>query len=224
MNKMTNNNIKRYAEFDEDLEIIDDLDSITAEDSDEDIEDEPKKNKNELVKEILSMSLYLLVVLILTLLFVKFIAQRTVVQGESMMPTLHNQDNLIVDKISYKFRDPERFDIIVFPFKYEKDTYYIKRIIGLPGETVFIDCFGNIYINNEVLSENYGREIILDPGMASTEIVLGDDQYFVMGDNRNHSSDSRNPAVGLISREDLIGRAWLRIYPFSDFGFVKDHK
>ncbi|MBR1471434.1 MAG: signal peptidase I [Lachnospiraceae bacterium] len=166
-------------------------------------------------REILSNSLFLLVVLVITLLLVKYVGQRTVVVGESMEHTLQNGDNLIVDKISYRFRDPQRFDIIVFPFEYKDETYYIKRIIGLPGETVRIDAAGTIYINDEVLTENYGAEVMSDPGMAAGGITLGEDQYFVLGDNRNHSSDSRTPAVGLIQKDHIIGRAWIRIYPLN---------
>ncbi|MBP5609632.1 MAG: signal peptidase I [Lachnospiraceae bacterium] len=173
-----------------------------------------------ILKDILSNSLFLLVVLVCTLLLVKYVGQRTVVVGDSMEHTLSNGDSLIVDKISYRFRDPKRFEIIVFPFEYKEETYYIKRIIGLPGETVRIDENGVIYINSQPLSENYGAETILDPGTANDEVVLGPDEYFVLGDNRNHSSDSRVPSVGLIKRNNIIGRAWVRIYPFNKLGGI----
>ena len=88
------------------------------------------------------------------------------------------------------------------------------------GETVMIDALGNIYINGELLSESYGKEAIKDPGMAANSIYLGSDEYFVLGDNRNNSSDSRDPSVGLIKRDQIIGRAWLRIFPFDKIGFV----
>lgn len=171
----------------------------------------------------ISTLLYLLGVLCLTWLVITFVGQRTEVDGSSMEPTLTNGDNLIVDKLSYRFRDPERFDIIVFPYKHKAKTYYIKRIIGLPGETVQIDEQGDIYINGEVLSESYGREIIRaeNIGLAAEPIVLGEDEYFVMGDNRNNSTDSRYPQVGNIRREDIIGRAWVRIWPLSGFGILK---
>lgn len=180
-----------------------------------------EQKKKAMLKEILSNSLYLLVVLLLTLFIVRFVGQRTVVIGSSMEPTLSDTNNLIVDKISYRFRDPERFDIIVFPFEYKEDTYYIKRIIGLPGETVRIDEQGNIYINDVILDENYGAEVIQNPGIAYDGITLGNDEYFVLGDNRNNSSDSRNPAVGVIHSNEIIGRAWLRIFPFDEIAFIK---
>ena len=98
------------------------------------------------LKEIFSTILYLLVVLAVTYLLITYVGQRTQVRGDSMQPMLTDGDNLIVDKISYRFKEPERFDIIVFPFRYETETFYIKRIIGMPGETVQIDESGNIYI------------------------------------------------------------------------------
>ena len=173
------------------------------------------------LKEILSTSLYLLVVLALTFLIVTYVGQRTKVIGSSMEPMLEDGDNLIVDKISYRFEEPRRFDIIVFPFRYEEKTYYIKRIIGLPGETVYIDESGAVYINGEVLKESYGKETIIDPGRAFESVILGEDEYFVMGDNRNNSSDSRDPVVGNIHRDEFIGKAWMRIWPLDKLGMIK---
>ncbi len=178
------------------------------------------KMKN-ILKEILSISVYLLLVFCAAYLIVTYVGQRTQVSGSSMETTLSDGDHLIVDKISYRFSDPERFDIIVFPFQYDTDTYYIKRIIGMPGETVQIDESGNIYIDGELLEESYGREVIQNPGRATDPVRLGEDEYFVMGDNRNNSSDSRDPSVGNIHRRDIIGRAFIRIWPFSKFGILK---
>lgn len=179
--------------------------------------------KKEILHEILSTSIYILFVLLFTFLIVKFVGQRTEVVGASMESTLHDGDNLIVDKISYRFREPERFDIIVFPYQYAKKTYYIKRIIGLPGETVQIDEYGIIYINGQVLVENYGKDTIKNPGLAENTIHLGEGEYFVLGDNRNNSTDSRDPSVGTIRKKDILGRAWLQIWPLNKMHFVK-HK
>lgn len=173
------------------------------------------------LKEILSTSLYILFVLCAVYLVIHFVGQRTQVLGSSMEPKLSSEDNLIVDKISYRFHEPERFDIIVFPFRYEENVFYIKRIIGLPGETVKIDAEGNILIDGEVLAEGYGKEVIQNAGRAYEEITLGDDEYFVMGDNRNNSTDSRDPSVGNITRDEIVGKAWLRIWPFSKFELIK---
>lgn len=178
---------------------------------------------NKVLKEMISTILYLAGVLCLTWVIITFVGQRTEVSGDSMEATLDDGDNLIVDKITYRFKDPQRFDIIVFPFRYEETTYYIKRIIGLPGETVQIDENGVIYINGEVLKENYGKEVISAShlGVAAEPVTLGEDEYFVMGDNRNNSSDSRTQIVGNIHRDEIIGRAWLRIWPLDKFGVLR---
>ena len=173
------------------------------------------------LREILSSSLYLLFILCLTYLVIHFVGQRTEVQGSSMEATLEDGDNLIVDKISYRFSEPKRFDVVVFPFQFSEDTYYIKRIIGLPGETVRIDESGVIYVNGSILHENYGKEVIMDAGRAYQDITLGEEEYFVLGDNRNNSSDSRDPIVGNIRKVNIIGKAWVRMWPLSSFGRVK---
>ena len=180
-----------------------------------------EEKEMDLKKEILSWVFYIGFVLILTWLIITFVGQRTVVDGRSMNATLNDRDNLIVEKLSYRFSDPKRFDIIVFPPQGAPKEHYIKRIIGLPGETVQIDKDGNIYINGEILEENYGLETIQNPGRASEPITLGDDEYFVLGDNRNNSTDSRMEKVGNVKRETITGWAWLRIWPLSDIGFLK---
>lgn len=210
--------------MDEDVEYLNidnETEEVAVEETSGKKSKKPKK-KRTLGQEILINSIYLLVVFLLALFIVKFVGQRTVVNGRSMEPTLQDGDNLIVDKLTYRFSDPKRFDIIVFPYRYGKNEFYIKRIIGLPGERVRIDASGSIYINGERLEENYGKEVIENPGDVFNEITLGDDEYFVLGDNRNNSSDSRlQYDVGNIKRKDIIGKAWLRVYPFNKFGFVK---
>ena len=171
------------------------------------------------IRAVLEMILYFALVAGITFLIIHFVGQRTVVNGVSMQPTLSDGDNLIVDKLSYRFRDPDRFYIIVFP--QGDGRYFIKRIIGLPGENVRIDEDGSIYIDGEKLSESYGKEVIQDPGLAKDGIELGADEYFVLGDNRNDSMDSRMAEVGRIAGDRIMGRAWLRIYPFDQIGFLK---
>jgi signal peptidase I len=178
-----------------------------------------EENKS-VMRELFELIGYMAVVLVLAGLIVTYVGQRTMVSGSSMENTLSDKDNLIVDKITYRFSDPKRFDIIVFPYQYEKDTYYIKRIIGLPGETIQI-IDGDILVNGEVLEESYGRETIESSGRAGEPITLGEDEYFVMGDNRNASADSREPDVGNIKKSEIIGRAWVRIWPLSNFGILK---
>lgn len=172
-----------------------------------------------ILKELLGWIVYIAVIIGLTWLIITFVGQRTRVSGHSMEATLHDGDNLIVDKLSYRFQDPKRFEIIVFPYRHKENTYYIKRIIGLPGETVQVKD-GYVYIDGEKLDENYGLEVMEDAGIAAEPIELGEDEYFVLGDNRNHSSDSRDPSVGILHRDELIGRAWVRIWPLDSIGVI----
>lgn len=173
------------------------------------------------IKDFFGWVLYIAVILGATFLIVTYVGQRTKVSGNSMETALHNGDNLIVDKISYRFREPERYEIVVFPYRHQENTYYIKRIIGLPGESVQIKD-GEVYINGKLLGENYGLEKINigEEGIAKDTIVLGEDEYFVLGDNRNHSSDSRDSSVGILKKEELIGRAFVRIWPLDSIGVI----
>ena len=179
-----------------------------------------KEKSRGIAGEILSFLLYVVVVVGITFLIIHYVGQRTYVSGSSMENTLSDGDNLIVDKITYRFSDPKRYDIIVFPYQYEENTYFIKRIIGLPGETVqSVD--GIIYIDGEALQESYGREVMKNSGLAADPVTLGEDEYFVLGDNRNDSTDSRDPSVGKIPRDRIIGRAWVRIWPLSKIGILR---
>lgn len=173
----------------------------------------------EIIKELAGWLLYIVLIIALTWIVVTFVRQRTEVSGSSMETTLSDKDQLIVDKMTYRFRDPKRYDIVVFPYQYQDNTYYIKRIIGLPGETVQI-LSGMVYIDGMRLDEHYGNEIMENPGIAEEPLTLGEDEYFVLGDNRNNSSDSRASDVGLIHRKDLIGRAWIRVWPLSQIGVI----
>jgi signal peptidase I len=179
-----------------------------------------EKKEKSTAQNILGTIAYIVGVCVFVFLILHFVGQRTVVNGSSMDTTLANGQNLVMDKLSYRFHDPERYDIIVFPYQHAENTYYIKRIIGLPGETVQV-IDGYMYINGKKLDEHYGAEVMEDPGIAAEPIKLGDDEYFVLGDNRNHSSDSRVASVGVLTRDMLIGRAWVRIYPFNKIGVIK---
>lgn len=184
-------------------------------------EEEQEEPQRSVMRELGSMLIYVAIVLAVTFLIITFVGQRTHVSGESMENTLQDGDQLIVDKLTYRFHDPERYDIIVFPYQYKANTYYIKRIIGLPGETVQV-VDGYVYINGELLeTEVYGREVMRDAGIAAEPITLGENEYFVLGDNRNASSDSRDPSVGIINGDNIVGRAWLRIWPLESFGILK---
>lgn len=173
------------------------------------------------IREFLITSIYILGAFCAAFLIVRYVGIRTEVHGNSMNDTLIDGENLIVDKISYRFANPDRFDIVVFPYRHDRSIHYIKRVIALPGETIFIDGEGNIYIDEVLLHESYGREIIADAGRASQPVLLGEDEYFVIGDNRNNSSDSRDHAVGNVRRNELVGKAWIRIWPFDRLGFIR---
>lgn len=195
-------------------------DKNTAKNQEDTAQDKETAGKKKSMKrEIIDTVLYFIFLFVAVWAIVTFVGQRTVVNGVSMYDTLDDGDNLWVDKFSYHFKEPERFDIVVFPM-YDGEEYFIKRIIGLPGETVRIDQQGNIYINGELLEESYGYETI-EPGMigrAFDGVTLGDDEYFVMGDNRNESEDSRFDIVGNVKREDLMGKAVFRLWPIAAFG------
>ena len=131
-------------------------------------------------KEIINWVVYFVCLLAVVFVINTFVVQRTMVSGDSKYPYLHNNDQLMMDKLSYRIHDPERFDIVVFPVVRDgKEEYYIKRVIGLPGETVQI-IDGYVYINGEKLDENYGAEVMNDAGRAAEPITLGDDEYFVL--------------------------------------------
>lgn len=173
-------------------------------------------------RELAGFFLYLLCLIVAVWLIHTFVGQRTEVNGNSMYDTLEDGDNLWIDKLAYRISDPKRFDIVVFPCK-DSPVYYIKRIIGLPGEKVRIGKDGTIYINGTPLAEEYGYETISSDmiGRAGKDIILAEDEYFVLGDNRNDSKDSRFLEVGNIKRKDLEGKARFCIWPLLKFGVVQ---
>lgn len=172
-----------------------------------------------IVKEILT---YAIIFLLCVFIIPRYVVQKTIVDGESMEETLKNKDHLLVEKVSYRFTDPDRFDIVVFhPYGKEADEYYVKRVIGLPGETVQI-IGSDIFINGEKLEENFGKDPIHYAGIAKDPLTLSDDEFFLLGDNREISLDSRWEEVGLVHREYIEGHAFLRIWPLKSFGFFHD--
>ena len=193
--------------------------------TDEVLEEVPDSDKKSVGRKISSGIVELLIycaIMVLCITFVpRYVLQRTIVSGSSMESTLHNKENLLVEKVSYRFKDPDRFDVIVFyPYGRESDDYYIKRVIGLPGETVQIKG-DTIYINGEEIKEYYGKDPMVYAGIAEEPLKLADDEFFVLGDNREVSEDSRNEEVGPVKRENIEGKAILRIYPFSEFGIFE---
>ena len=178
-----------------------------------------------LVTNILILAFCIGIAYFLASFVTSYVAHQTTVEGESMEPTLSDGDTIIIQKLTYYFKDPSRYDVVVFPVTNngtdEKNTYYIKRVIGLPGETVQI-IDGSIYINGSPLQDDkYALSDILEPGIAQEPLTLGKDQYFVMGDNRNMSTDSRNSYVGLVNKNDIVGEAWICTWPLNHFGSLQ---
>lgn len=170
-------------------------------------------------KSLLGLALYMLLIFGTAFLLGHFVVGQVEVDGPSMNDTLQDQDRVMINKFTYRVQNLDRFDVVVFKYAYDTDTDYIKRVIGLPGETVTIDLDGQIFIDGKLLEEDYGKEVMEDPGIAEDGITLGEDEYFVLGDNRNNSSDSRDPDVGAVSKSQIRGHAWLRIRP--NFGLIR---
>ena len=173
----------------------------------------------DVIKELVGWIVSILLIVAVSYLIVTFVGQRTQVSGSSMETTLSDGDHLIVDKISYRFREPQRYEIVVFPYRYEKNTYYIKRIIGLPGETIQIKD-GQILIDGETYQEDGEFPGIENAGVAETKVALDSGEYFVLGDNRNNSEDSRYADMGNVKKRNIIGKVWFIASPWSRFGFV----
>ncbi len=151
--------------------------------------------------------------LVIAFLVTHFLGERTVVLGQSMEPNLYQNQQLIIDKLSYRFHGPQRGDIVVVEVR-NSDIPYIKRVIGLAGEILEVQN-NRVYIDGEVLSETYISEVMQgDFG----PITIPDDHVFVMGDNRRSSRDSRT--LGTIPIDDVLARAWFRVWPLEDFGLL----
>lgn len=187
----------------------------TAEKEEQISEEAENEQKISWKRTLIAFGICVLVAIGIALIITNFVASHTKVDGISMESTLEDGDDIIVEKFSYLTNDPERYDIIVF---HQSDTEnYIKRVIALPGERIQI-TEGKIYINDRAVFDAYGNTKMEDGGIAEKPIKLGEDEYFVLGDNRNASKDSRDKAVGVIKREQIIGKAWLRVMPFENFG------
>ncbi len=176
----------------------------------------------EKVKELGIWLLQIAAVILAAFFFVWYFGQRVSTVGDSMNPVLGNGDVVLVNRFVYNTSSPKRGDIIVFkPKGNENSHYYIKRVIGLPGETVEI-IEGRVYIDGEKLEEKYETVEISNVGIVTEKMKLGEDEFFVLGDERNKSEDSRMADVGNVKRAHIYGRVWFVLSPFDHFGFVKD--
>jgi len=182
------------------------------------------QNKESYIKKYSSTAWEFLKVVIIALIIVLpiryFIFQPFIVKGESMVPNFQQGDYLIVDEVSYKIHQPERGDVVVLKYPLDTRQRFIKRIIGLPGETIDIQA-GIIRIAKD------GNNIILDekkylPNITTTgsiHVVLGENTYYVLGDNRQFSSDSR--IWGVLPKEDIVGKVFVRLYPVNSISYIK---
>lgn len=181
---------------------------------------EKKKVNVPIVKEVITWILEIAIVLVIAFVFVYYIGFRTSVVGNSMSSTLENRQEILVNRFIYSISNPKPNDIVVFlPNGNEKSHYYVKRVIGVPGDTVQI-LDGAVYVNGELFEEAVETAAILDAELAAEEIELAEDEYFVLGDNRNNSEDSRYANIGNVKKEYIIGKAWFIVSPFKNFGFL----
>ena len=180
-----------------------------------------KKFNVPLFKEILAWIFEMAIVVVISYTLVSFFGFRTSVVGNAMTPTLENEEQVFVNRFVYLIKGPKAGDVVVFlPNGNEKSHYYVRRVIATPGDKVLIQD-GAVYVNGEFYEESTEVASIVDAGLAESEITLGTDEYFVLGDNRNSSIDSRRDSVGMVSKEEFDGKAVFRIWPASDFGALK---
>lgn len=202
--------------------------------TDSNLIDDMKENRKAVRKKrrpisiVIELLIYAFIVFFCLYIFPTFIMERTVVSGESMEDTLHNNESLLVNKLSYRFGEPERYDIIVFrPKGQDVDEYYVKRIYGLPGETIYIDK-NSIYVNGEKVDDPYAKDAmdddLIEIGTPEKPYTLKEDEYYVLGDHRSVSMDSRyspdsdEDAPGPVKKENIVGKVFIRIWPLSKFG------
>ena len=179
----------------------------------------PKPERNIFTDIILKWLVDIAVAVAAAVFLILFLGEKTNVIGNSMADKIKSGQTVLIDKMSYELRDIKRFDVVVYRSDLSEEEYIIKRVIGLPGEEIQI-IDSRIYINGEEIEDKYHKGSF-ESGAASQTIKIGEDEYFVLGDNRNNSSDSRDPVVGNIHRNELIGKAWMRIYPFNQMCIIK---
>jgi len=183
--------------------------------------DREEFDMKDFMSEVGRWAISILVVVILAYSIVTFGVQSVTMIGQSMDPALTNQDVVLINKQAYTFDEPQRYDIVAFKLKEDTEGYFnIKRIIGLPGEKVQIKN-GHIFINGDVVSDLPFDDLIMTEGLAVDEVTLGEDEYFLMGDNCNNSEDSRYVNIGNVSLKEISGKVFFRVSPRSKFGKIQ---
>ncbi len=180
-----------------------------------------KKLNIYVVKEILSWIFWIFASVLLAVVTVFCVGMKTSVIGSSMEPSLYNGQEIFLNRLVYKVASPRAGDVVVFlPNGNEKSHYYVKRVVGVPGDKLYIKS-GMLYVNGEVV-EVYFNDRIAEPGILENEVTLGEDEYFVIGDNCNSSEDSRSANVGTVRKSYIIGKAWMKLAAGdSDLGLIE---
>jgi len=177
--------------------------------------------EDEKVRDRLTLIFQIAVAVVFGALVAIVMFRMVTMQESSMEPSIHVGDRYFVNQLAYRFGEPARGDIIVFKTNGSDDAaLHISRVIGLPGETVRISN-GRIYINEELYLENGTLPAISNPGLAGVGTDLEAEEYFVLGDNRNNSEDSRYSDIGKVKKRYIIGKIWFQVYPFQEIGFVR---
>ncbi|MDD6482905.1 MAG: signal peptidase I [Lachnospiraceae bacterium] len=179
-----------------------------------------KKFNIPLFKEVLLWVVECAIVIVIAYTLVSFFGQRTSVVGNAMADTLVNDEQIFMNRFVYMLTGPKQGDVIVFlPNGNEKSHYYVRRVIACPGDTVWIHD-GAVYVNGEIYNEEIAVASIENPGLAEEEMKLGADEYFVLGDNRNNSEDSRLANIGNVKKEYIIGKAWFYFKNITNMGLI----
>ncbi len=174
-----------------------------------------------LLKEIGLYAIQVIIAVSLAFLFVYYFGMRTRIIGNSMQPLFDDGEQILTNKFVYIFGDPKPNDIIVFlPNGNAKSHYYVKRVVGTPGDRVKIKD-GILYVNGERFEEKVDVSSMEYAGLAEKEIELDKDEFFVLGDNRNSSEDSRYANIGIVKKEYIVGKCWFRVFPFKKIKFIR---